>query len=197
MDGEEEEEKIKDSFVNSYVSPFSALILVYDYHAGSQTLLAKYFTANSDHLNSGNGHGSGYADPFGGEARPFSHKSSMARTMGNGPMLPENEIWSLIMQITAGLKAIHQAGLACRWGRKKKRRRWRKRRNLFLISCLFRTLDPTKLIMTGKRIRFSCLGVSDIVSFDPNQTNQLAVTNHFQQASERERMEEWGMNRII
>lgn len=35
--------------------------------------------------------------------------------------------------------------------------------------------------MTGKRVRFSCLGVTDIVSFDPNQTNQLAVTNHFQQ----------------
>lgn len=104
---------------------FAALILVYDYHAGSQTLLAKYFTPITDHMNGNGGGGSGgaglggngtggYTDPFGGEARPFSHKSSMARTMGSGPMLSENEIWSLIMQITAGLKAIHQAGLACR-----------------------------------------------------------------------------------
>ena len=132
-----------------------ALILVYDYHAGSQTLLSKYFTPSSEHLNGGGGNG--HADPFGGDARPFSHKSSLSRTMATGPMLSENDIWSLIMQITAGLKAIHQAGLACR------------------------TLDPTKLIITGKRVRFSCLGVTDIVSFDPNQTNQLAVTNHFQQ----------------
>lgn len=95
------------------VPSLSALILVYDYHAGSQTLLSKYFTPTTDHMNGGTGSG-GYTDPFGGDARPFSHKSSMARTMTTGPMLAENEIWSLIMQITAGLKAIHQAGLACR-----------------------------------------------------------------------------------
>lgn len=123
---------------------------------------------NGGSSGGGGGGGNGYTDPFGGDARPFSHKSSMARNMATGPMLPENEIWSLIMQITAGLKAIHQAGLACR------------------------TLDPTKLIMTGKRVRFSCLGVTDIVSFDPNQTNQLAVTNHFQQVR-REGGEEKGL----
>lgn len=40
-----------------------ALVLVYDYHPGSQTLLAKYFTPTSDTNN--------YQDPFQGEARPF------------------------------------------------------------------------------------------------------------------------------
>lgn len=46
-----------------YVCNFAALVLVYDYHAGSQTLLSKYFTPNND-TNS-------YTDPFQGEARPF------------------------------------------------------------------------------------------------------------------------------
>ncbi|XP_059620155.1 PAN2-PAN3 deadenylation complex subunit PAN3 isoform X1 [Phlebotomus argentipes] len=125
-----------------------SLVLVYDYHPGSQTLLSKYFTPSVET--------NGYADPFSGEARPFSHKSSLQRTV-NGPMLAENEIWFIIMQLTAGLRAIHQSGLACR------------------------TLDPTKIIVTGRRVRFSCLGISDIVSFDPNQANQLAVISHYQQ----------------
>uniref|UniRef100_A0A1L8DXV8 PAN2-PAN3 deadenylation complex subunit PAN3 n=1 Tax=Nyssomyia neivai TaxID=330878 RepID=A0A1L8DXV8_9DIPT len=125
-----------------------SLVLVYDYHPSSQTLLSKYFTPSVEQ--------NGYTDPFSGEARPFSHKSSLQRTV-NGPMLAENEIWFIIMQLTAGLRAIHQSGLACR------------------------TLDPTKIIITGRRVRFSCLGISDIVSFDPNQANQLAVISHYQQ----------------
>jgi PAB-dependent poly(A)-specific ribonuclease subunit 3 len=81
-----------------------------------------------------------------------SHKSSLQRS-GNGPLLPENEIWSIIMQITAGLRTIHASGLACR------------------------TLDPTKIVLIGKRIRLSFLGIS----FDPNQSNTLSVVTHYQQ----------------
>ncbi len=84
----------------------SALILVYDYHPGSQTLMSKYFTPTQNGTN-------GYSDPFSGEARPFSHKSSLQRT-ANGPILQESEIWSIIIQLTCGLRAIHQANLACR-----------------------------------------------------------------------------------
>ncbi|KAL5291436.1 PAN3 family protein [Megaselia abdita] len=126
----------------------NSLILIYDYHPGSQTLFSKYFTPSQD--------SNGYTDPFGGEARPFSHKSNLQRTV-NGPLLPESTIWAIIMQLTAGLRAIHQAGLACR------------------------QLDPTKIIVTGKRIRFSFLGISDLVSFDPNHANQLAVLHMHQQ----------------
>lgn len=83
-----------------------ALVLVYDYHPGSQTLITKYFTPATD--------SSGYQDPFQGEARPFSHKSNLQRS-SNGTYLPETEIWSIVMQLTAGLRAIHQAGFACRY----------------------------------------------------------------------------------
>ncbi|KAH8302680.1 hypothetical protein KR044_009400, partial [Drosophila immigrans] len=126
----------------------NSLVLVYDYYPGSQTLLAKYFTPTPDT--------NGYTDPFQGEARPFSHKSNMQRT-NNGPLLPESTIWSIIMQLTAGLRAIHQAGLACK------------------------ILDPTKIIVTGKRVRFSSCCVSDITQFDPNAANPLALVNMHQQ----------------
>ncbi|XP_055321590.1 PAN2-PAN3 deadenylation complex subunit PAN3 isoform X4 [Sitodiplosis mosellana] len=125
-----------------------SLVLVYDYHPGSQTLLAKYFTPTSESNN--------YQDPFQGEARPFSHKSNLQRTP-NGPYLPETEIWAIIMQLTAGLRAIHQAGFACR------------------------TIDPTKIIVTGKRVRFSFVGISDIIYFDPNQANPAAAIANYQQ----------------
>ncbi|XP_073841798.1 poly(A) specific ribonuclease subunit PAN3 isoform X3 [Musca autumnalis] len=127
----------------------NSLVLVYDYHPNSQTLLAKYFTPPPE--------SNGYNDPFQGEARPFSHKSNLQRTTGNGPLLPEATIWAIIMQLTAGLRAIHQANLACR------------------------SLDPTKIIVTGKRIRFSFSGTSDIAQFDPNVANPLAVVSMQQQ----------------
>ncbi|XP_017137139.1 PAN2-PAN3 deadenylation complex subunit PAN3 isoform X4 [Drosophila miranda] len=126
----------------------NSLVLVYDYYPGSQTLLAKYFTPAPET--------NGYTDPFQGEARPFSHKSNMQRT-SNGPLLPEATIWSIIMQLTAGLRAIHQAGLACK------------------------VLDPTKIIVTGKRVRFSSCCISDITQFDPNAANPLALANMHQQ----------------
>lgn len=78
---------------------------MYDYHPGSQTLISKYFTPTTD--------SGGYQDPFQGEARPFSHKSNLQRS-SNGSFLPETEIWAIVMQLTAGLRAIHQAGFACR-----------------------------------------------------------------------------------
>lgn len=35
--------------------------------------------------------------------------------------------------------------------------------------------------MTGKRVRFSFIGISDIIYFDPNQTNQSAAIANYQQ----------------
>lgn len=35
--------------------------------------------------------------------------------LANGPILPENEIWNVIIQLTCGLRAIHQANLSCRF----------------------------------------------------------------------------------
>ncbi|CAO1314321.1 unnamed protein product [Diamesa tonsa] len=129
----------------------NSLILVYDFHSGSQTLLSKYFTPTSSGTN-----GYGPTSAFSGDARPFSHKSTLQRT-SNGPILQESEIWSIIIQLTCGLRAIHQANLACR------------------------ILDPTKIITDDKRFRFSFVGITDIISFDPNQQNPFHLVNHYQQ----------------
>jgi len=59
----------------------NSLILVYDYHAGSQTLLSKYFTPTASH----NGYSSG-GSAFSGDARPFSHKSTLHRTGKSSPL---------------------------------------------------------------------------------------------------------------
>lgn len=75
----------------------------------------------------------------------------------NGPILQENDIWNVIIQLTCGLRAIHQANLACR------------------------SLDPSKIITDGKRVRFSFLGMTDIVAYDSNQQNPLQLVNHYQQ----------------
>uniref|UniRef100_A0A182WIF7 PAN2-PAN3 deadenylation complex subunit PAN3 n=1 Tax=Anopheles minimus TaxID=112268 RepID=A0A182WIF7_9DIPT len=117
----------------------NSLVIVYDYHPGSQTLLSKYF-ASVPETN-------GYTDP---------HKGSLHRAAATS-LLPENEIWSIIIQLSAGLRAIHQAGLACRM------------------------LEPSKIIVTGKRMRYSCVGISDIFTFDPNQQNPMSVVDHQQQ----------------
>lgn len=61
----------------------NSLILVYDLHAGSQTLLSKYFTPIT------NGYGT-TGSAFSGDARPFSHKSTLQRT-GEGTFCRKSE----------------------------------------------------------------------------------------------------------
>lgn len=53
---------------DNLISSNLALILVYDYHPGSQTLLSKYFTPVNHSTGGTNGYSS---DPFSGDARPF------------------------------------------------------------------------------------------------------------------------------
>lgn len=55
----------------------NSLILVYDYHVGSQTLLSKYFTPTT---NGYTGYSQSVGSAFSGDARPFSHKNTLQRT---------------------------------------------------------------------------------------------------------------------
>lgn len=115
----------------------NSLIVVYDYMAGAETLLSRYFrNPETGAMN--------FSDRF--SNRPPNSKN----------LLPENELWWIIMQLTAAVRVIHTNGLACR------------------------NLDPTKVIFTGKRIRLSFLGISDIILFDPNESHHI-VTHHQQE----------------
>jgi PAB-dependent poly(A)-specific ribonuclease subunit 3 len=115
----------------------------------------KHFSA-SEPLN-------GYADPFSADPsapRPYSHqKNALLRQQhgGGSGMLPEGVIWNYIIQLTSALRVIHAAGLACR------------------------TLDPTKILLTGRsRLRLSSLAISDVLTFDSTSPNPLQLMPHFQ-----------------
>lgn len=131
---------------------FSAMIFVYDYHPGSETLMNKHFTA--DQIN-------GYVDPFASDPtapRPYSHQKNNILRHQQSNKLPEPVIWNYIIQLTSALRIIHSAGLACR------------------------SLDPTKIIITsGNRLRLSCLGVLDVITIDAAGANPMAMVQHHQQ----------------
>lgn len=81
----------------------------------------------------------------------------------NGPrghsagLLPEGLIWTYIVQLSSALRAIHTAGLACR------------------------VMDPTKILILAKsRLRVNCVGIFDVLTFDPSQSNPLAMISHYQ-----------------
>jgi len=124
------------------------MVFVYDFHPGSETLFSKHFAPATDTPN-------GYSDPFSSgdpnAPRPYSHhKNTLLRTQ-HSSLLPEGSIWNFIIQLTSALRVIHAAGLA------------------------WRALDPTKIILTARsRLRLSCAGVVDVLTFDSSSTNALA-----------------------
>ncbi|KAK0177412.1 hypothetical protein PV328_001468 [Microctonus aethiopoides] len=129
-----------------------SMVFVYDYHPGAETLLSKHFSGTE--LN-------GYADPFCSDPnapRPYSHTKTTILRQQHNSMLPENVIWSYIIQLTAALRVIHAGGVA------------------------YRCLDPTKVLLTSRtRLRLSCAAVPDVVTFDGNATNPLSLILHYQQ----------------
>ncbi|XP_046976981.1 PAN2-PAN3 deadenylation complex subunit PAN3 isoform X9 [Vanessa cardui] len=118
-----------------------SVVLVYDYHPACMTLMTKYLaTGAPGGVTDGNG---AFHDPFSSDPdapRPYTHqKNAMLRAVACGALLPEAVLWSLLVQLTAGLRAIHTAGLACR------------------------SLDATKVVMNGCRIRIAWGGIADVI----------------------------------
>ncbi|XP_069692490.1 PAN2-PAN3 deadenylation complex subunit PAN3 isoform X2 [Periplaneta americana] len=147
--------QLREVFTTKAFGDYS-MIFVYDYHPGSETLLMKHFSPSEPP--------NGYADPFSADPsapRPYSHqKNALLRQQhgGGSGMLPEGVIWNYIIQLTSALRVIHAAGLACR------------------------TLDPTKILLTGRsRLRLSSLAISDVLTFDSTSPNPLQLIPHFQQ----------------
>ncbi|CAG5039298.1 unnamed protein product [Parnassius apollo] len=127
-----------------------SMVLVYEYHPACVTLMNKYLSGT------GNGNASdsngAFHDPFSSDPdapRPYTHqKNAMLRAVACGALLPEAVLWSLLVQLTAALRAIHTAGLACR------------------------TLDPTKVVMNGCRVRIAWCGTADVVHANTNDVAQ-------------------------
>jgi PAB-dependent poly(A)-specific ribonuclease subunit 3 len=60
------------------------------------------------------------------------------------PLIPEDTLWSIIIQVISGLKVIHSMGLA------------------------YRILNPSKILICGirNRVRINCIGMDDVLNFD-------------------------------
>ncbi|XP_072930750.1 PAN2-PAN3 deadenylation complex subunit PAN3 isoform X2 [Epargyreus clarus] len=127
-----------------------SLILVYEYHAGSTSLLEKYLTATGNG-NPAESNGV-YHDPFSSDPdapRPYTHqKNAMLRAVASGALLPEAVLWSLLVQLTAALRAVHTAGLACR------------------------SLDLSKVIMNTCRARITWCAAADSLLANASDVNQ-------------------------
>ncbi|XP_045784919.1 PAN2-PAN3 deadenylation complex subunit PAN3 isoform X4 [Maniola jurtina] len=117
-----------------------SLVLVYDYHPACVTLMNKYLSGGPP--GSGPDPNGAFHDPFSADPdapRPYTHqKNAMLRAVACGALLPEAVLWSMLVQLTAALRAVHAAGLACR------------------------SLDPTKVVMNGCRIRIAWCGIGDL-----------------------------------
>jgi PAB-dependent poly(A)-specific ribonuclease subunit 3 len=107
------------------------------------------------------GQGAFNGDGHNSSSRPYSQqKNNMLRqqaVMSSG-LLPEAIIWNYIIQLTSALRCIHGAGLACR------------------------TLDPTKILVINKtRVLLNCVGIFDVLTFDPNSSNPVTAMAVYQQ----------------
>ncbi|KAI8431093.1 hypothetical protein MSG28_001150 [Choristoneura fumiferana] len=140
--------KLHDAFTTKAFGDHS-LVLVYDYHPACVTVMNKYLSGGG---GSAGGDGNTFHDPFSSDPdapRPYTHqKNAMLRAVACGALLPEAVLWSLLVQLTAALRAIHTAGLACR------------------------TLDPTKVVMNGCRVRVAWCGVADALHNNTNDVGQ-------------------------
>ena len=80
----------------------NSLVFVYDFHPASKTLLAQYyFNSNTS-----------FSSKVAGSAvnRPYSQQQQAQRQK----LLPEQHIWSYIIQLLSALRAIHSKGLVAR-----------------------------------------------------------------------------------
>lgn len=137
-----------------------SIVFVHDYHPGATTLMSRHF-GHSGNLNSFR---KGHNGPFPGSRGGGGGGGGGSSGGLNGPrghsagLLPEGLIWTYIVQLSSALRAIHTAGLACR------------------------VMDPTKILILGKsRLRVNCVGIFDVLTFDPSQSNPLAMISHYQQ----------------
>lgn len=127
----------------------NSIVFVYDYHPGAQTLMARHFSShlNGHHHHHHHHHHNSHSHHY---SREHSKGSSNSRHMNN--LLPESLIWSYVVQLSSALRAIHAANLAAR------------------------SLDPTRIIVTGKgRLRINCVGILDIITPDNSATPNVSA----------------------
>jgi len=72
--------------------------------------------------------------------------------------IEERVLWSYVIQLSSALRVMHNQGLACR------------------------VVHPSKILVTGKnRLRFNCVGVFDMITFDSANQNHSQMVSRYQQ----------------
>ncbi|KAH9948457.1 hypothetical protein B0H21DRAFT_777847 [Amylocystis lapponica] len=96
----------------------NSLVVVYDYHPNSQTLYEAHIKVKAPEYQNG-------------------------RLQAQPQHIPENTVWSYVIQIANAIKTVHDAGMAVR------------------------IIDATKILVTGKnRVRISSCGVVDVLMYE-------------------------------
>lgn len=142
---------IREAFTTKAFGDHS-LVLVYDYHPCSITLLSKHFSTQLATTFSGAAAATNVGVPHRGRMASGGHHNPDDEGTGSRGV-SEKVLWSYVTQIASAIKTAHTAGLA------------------------IRTMEPSKILLTGKnRIRINCCGVFDLLNYDGGKSNP-----HYQQ----------------
>lgn len=130
---------IKISFFYKSIYCFLAIIFVYDYYPGLETL--QYRLYNNPNINL-----KGWANPYNldGAARPFSAGKTIngSRSLG---LLPEQNVWEYVVQLASMIRSVHSANLAVR------------------------IVMPSRILVDHKsRLRLSGVGIFDVLDQENN-----------------------------
>lgn len=147
---------LKEAFTTKAFGDHS-LVFVYDYHPLSETLYSRYLSPQAQHAQAQaqqqqqRYHHQHYQQNAFLAAQGFQPPPPPQAAVAQ-PMVPENVLWTYLIQIANALKVIHANGLAAR------------------------IIDPTKILITShNRIRLNCCGIIDTLTFDPaTATNTVA-----------------------
>ena len=89
---------------------YVALVFVYDYHPGAESILQRHFSENPNGLiTMKESHNGVHLQPPPG--RKFTPANT---TQSRQQCMPERLIWNYIIQLSSALRSIHSMMLACR-----------------------------------------------------------------------------------
>ena len=132
---------------NKFRGGENSIVFIHDFCAGSETM-AEFFSRRNTEDAVAN---------LAAAAKCSTAASSTATSSAGFQrrLLPESTIWSFVIQLSSAIRAIHAAGLSCR-----------------VLS------DPTKILFIdgARKAKINCVGVLDVVLFDPSSSRPNAVT---------------------
>uniref|UniRef100_A0A914V118 Protein kinase domain-containing protein n=1 Tax=Plectus sambesii TaxID=2011161 RepID=A0A914V118_9BILA len=152
--------QLREVFSTKHFGDYS-LMFIYDYHPLAETLKMRHFSSQQTRMANGNhsllDDGRSPSGTGAGGPPKFAINNGAAGGSASGG-LPESLIWTYVVQLSSALRAIHAAGMAAR------------------------TMDPSKILIFGKsKLMINCCGIVDVLTFDANHPNMMALIQHQQQ----------------